>query len=419
MPKGFPFAHPRFWMNSFLPPASIAVCILGVIAVVRERRATVKQLTLGFGTVLIVGGIAAECFFPQSVSGALLVAVATCSVFGLLLVAGALWGPWSAPAAGARGAMCVIVGVVVGLFIPWSQRGADPATRPAGSPIPSLPFGIPGSAQSMRLSDRVTTTMDMQGVVADYGRTAVRIHPLLSFRSRSPDRFWTVFAPRSARRGPPRVLTGVVRDEESVTLSYQDDGLSRLRIDASDPRGAVRIEALSDLPRPVYSHLNSSCQLHISSHGKLALQFSPCREVVEIKPFDYPVGTPARLAYMDAHGVFRVVEAHSGEKGPFTTLTQGPLEDDEPLSITILADGELACRVTLYDWATQASTQLSPTAGWGLPENAIEFSLADEGEGFVFITLAGTSVGRGFDSVGHTPGVYRNTMTIEPVPAQE
>ena len=76
----------------------------------------------------------------------------------------------------------------------------------------------------------------------------------------------------------------------------------------------------------------------------------------------------------------------------------------------------------MHDWARKASAQLSPAAGWGVPENAIEFSLGHRGgrgEGFVFITLAGTSVGRGFDSVGHAPGVYRNAMTIKPVSASQ
>jgi hypothetical protein len=36
-----------------------------------------------------------------------------------------------------------------------------------------------------------------------------------------------------------------------------------------------------------------------------------------------------------------------------------------------------------------------------------------------FVTLAGTSVGRGWDSVGHAPGTYRNRMKIEWVDAEE
>ena len=91
-------------------------------------------------------------------------------------------------------------------------------------------------------------------------------------------------------------------------------------------------------------------------------------------PLDYPAGKSARLAYLDDENVFRVAEARSGEKGPFRTLAEGLLKDDEPLRITVMSRKKSVYRITLYDWAKQASRQLSPTAGWGLPENAIEFS---------------------------------------------
>jgi hypothetical protein len=64
-----------------------------------------------------------------------------------------------------------------------------------------------------------------------------------------------------------------------------------------------------------------------------------------------------------------------------------------------------------------ASTELSPNPGWGLPQNAIEFSLPDPASpANLFITLASTSVGRGFDSVSHAPGTYRNRIRIQPGP---
>ena len=67
------------------------------------------------------------------------------------------------------------------------------------------------------------------------------------------------------------------------------------------------------------------------------------------------------------------------------------------------------------DWAVQCSKQLSPTGGWGLAENSIEFSLRgeDERQAVFYFTLASTSAGRGFDSVGHRAGIYRNRMKIE------
>ena len=135
--------------------------------------------------------------------------------------------------------------------------------------------------------------------------------------------------------------------------------------------------------------------------------------------FDYPFGRPARFAYVDEAAV-SVVEASSGEKGPFHILAQGRLERSSSLEITLCDEDRAIGRLTLLVWPAQASTQLSPTAGWGVPENAIEFSLSGDeptSPASLFITLAATSVGRGWDSVGHAAGTYRNRITIEPGPA--
>ena len=97
-------------------------------------------------------------------------------------------------------------------------------------------------------------------------------------------------------------------------------------------------------------------------------------------------------------------------------LAGGRLGRAEPLAIT-LHDGDAAvARITLEDWSAQAGTTLSPTAGWGAPVNAIEFSRDGDAPGSraaIYVTLAGTSVGRGWDCVGHAAGTYRNRMRIE------
>ncbi|MHC5538643.1 hypothetical protein ACYOEI_10510 [Singulisphaera rosea] len=110
------------------------------------------------------------------------------------------------------------------------------------------------------------------------------------------------------------------------------------------------------------------------------------------------------------------MEASNGEKGPFKVLAQGRLGRGEPLGITLYDKGIAMAKITLEDWSAQAGTALSATAGWGFPVNAIEFSLASDRPGStaaIYTSLAGTSVGRGWDSVGHRAGTYRNRMTIE------
>ena len=90
-----------------------------------------------------------------------------------------------------------------------------------------------------------------------------------------------------------------------------------------------------------------------------------------------------------------------------------------PWIFTLYDNDTPQCLITLEDWAAQASTQLSPTAGWGFTENAISFQLLLPSEpnelstGFIYISLANTSTGRGFDSVGHTAGLYRNRIRVE------
>ena len=184
-----------------------------------------------------------------------------------------------------------------------------------------------------------------------------------------------------------------------------------------DERGTLHLESLTAVAQPVYTHLNSYTTLAISGHRRLFLAFSPAPDArIEVLPADYPSGRPARFAYVDPDRTFRIVQASDAEKGPFTTLASGTLAPDAPISITLYDEDTPVARITFDDFAAQASTELSPTAGWSVPQNAIELRRSgDAPSSFVDIslTLAGTSVGRGFDSVGHAPGVYRNRMRLE------
>jgi hypothetical protein len=179
----------------------------------------------------------------------------------------------------------------------------------------------------------------------------------------------------------------------------------------------AEIESYTTLTKSVFSHLNSFCQIVVMGHRRLSLAFSPCgQDRIDVLPSDYPIGRPVRTAYFDGHATFHVVEATSGEKGPYRKLANGSLFRGETLGITVFDEGKPICKLTLADWSAQAGIQLSPTAGWGLPVNAIEFKLSGDqmsDAGVIYITLAGTSIGRGWDSVGHSPGTYRNQMRIE------
>jgi hypothetical protein len=181
---------------------------------------------------------------------------------------------------------------------------------------------------------------------------------------------------------------------------------------------ALEVEATTSVGREVYAHLDSYTHVDaIAPAGAtLSLVFSPCPDApIEVRPADYPVGRPMRFAYVDDQDVLRVVEATSGEKGPFHELARGSVDAGGPLAVTLLVDGAPACRLTWRDYLAQAGRALSPTAGWGVPVNAIEFRLEAPGRLSLWCTLAGTSVGRGFQSVGHAPGVYTNRLRVEPL----
>jgi hypothetical protein len=314
---------------------------------------------------------------------------------------------------------------IVGASIIVLERPAAPGTRPfpedrAGPREPDIaaPKSVPGAID---FGSRAMVYTAEGSLTIPLSPLTVTVDPLLRFISRSADGCWTILARPDDRAGPEPRLRGAVKiDDWSWDLAYEFPGQGTARLFlAQDPKGRlISIDAVTRLERPVFSHLNSYCDVEVRGHHRLALQFSPCAQArIEVVPHDYPFGRPARFAYVDQARRFRVVEASSGEKGPFRTLAEGRLDPSSPLEITLWDEDRAAGRLVLLDWSAQASTQLSPTAGWGVAENAIEFSLSGNDPSSptsLFFTLAGTSVGRGWDSVGHAPGTYRNRITIEP-----
>src|SRR5690606_33004362 len=185
--------------------------------------------------------------------------------------------------------------------------------------------------------------------------------------------------------------------------AYRDVGESTLIVDGD------AIEAMTSLPRDVYSHLNSFATIEIPFEATIA--FGPIATAFPIEPADYPSGRPIKLAYLDEAGL-HVVRASDAEKGPFEELGSGPLRRGEPLRIELgpLA-GAPGCRLVFEDWSAQASMAPSPTAGWGVSQSSVQFFSR-----YVLMTLADTGPGRGFDSVGHAAGVYRNRVRVTQLP---
>ena len=321
----------------------------------------------------------------------------------------------SLPRRAAPIALTTGLAALVGAALPIAQRPAVADTAPANIALPEEPSGkVPqASGEAVRLTGSVEVLPDDGTVFLRSGQRSMAIRPLLTFQSRSPDGCWTLLARGKARRGPERKVIQSSLHGSELILFYHDDDRTVLTVDANRAPPITRLEAASRLAKPVWSHLNTFTELAIAARGQLSVSFSPCPDArIEVRDSDYPFGRPARFAYLAADDTFHVVEARSAEKGPFRHLASGFLATNAPLEMTFFDDGTPIFRVVLNDWAAQASRQISPTAGWNVPVNAIEFSREADSVARVFITLAATSVGRGYESVGHAAGVYRNRMSI-------
>jgi hypothetical protein len=422
-PGGFGLGHARFWLNRFLPIVVLGWCIGSLVSLHREDRAQLLLWLPAWPAAWGAGAIASRIVFPISLArlwlGPLFFAVLL-SVCLIPIVRGV-----------ARRANLPLLAVMffwsaVGVSALLCERPQPPGTRPLfiGPPTVeetgSSPSGsLPGAFSLGR--DVLVQSSDASLSVRLAPLTVI-VSPLLRFLSCAPDGCWTVFARPKSRAGPePRLVSGGA-DNGTLWLAYDfpGEGSATLQVARDMQRRSVEITALTELKRSVFSHLNSYCDLEVRGHRRLSLGFSPCPEArIEVVHFDYPFGRPARFAFVDEDRRFRVVEASSGEKGPFRTLAEGRLASSDPLVITLYDEDREVGRVTLADWSAQVSTQLSPTAGWNVPVNAIEFSLSDENPtspASIFVTLAATSVGRGWDCVGHAAGTYRNRITIDPSP---
>lgn len=390
MPHGFPLLHGRTLANTIGPGL-----VLGLGLSLRSSRAagaTLAGLWLGVALGLILA-------FPLSGPR---VALAPLAV-GLVLLAVTRRWP-----------RLVLAGALLGVALPFTQRGPEPDTRPLLPPGAALPAPFEGWAAGPGEGPafEVRAAAESVGLELGPGRR-VDVEPLLTFTSRSPDRCWTLLASPDERRGPAR---GVERVSARLVDYASADGPAALRARARP--GALEVEGLVALEGPVFAHLARASLVSVSGLAAPSVRFDACPGVdVELRESDYPVGRPARFACFDGERL-RVLEATSGEKGPFRALAEGPLARGQPLGLTLLDGGAPVVHVAWLDFTAQAGLGLSPTAGWGAPVNALELHLDRTPRSSrvrLHAELAATSIGRGWDSVGHAAGVYRERLVVRPL----
>ena len=409
MPGGFPSWAPQYWFNQVLPLVVLAVIVAALFAPKALRTALAPAIQLAFPVFWMVFAVSLRLTFPDSIgflwnllfAGGFVLAVLWVRQYRFTVPHAWLLPCFALPA------------LWMGWVLPGSQRAEDPATHPAEQALPELPSNTSAPAF-------IKLSKDAQVHPSD-GRTVIRrdqlvltVQPLLSIANRSPDRCWTELALPEDSRATSRKLAATMRDGQRWKLLFRDEDQSLLEIVAAR-EGAIEIDARSRLAQPVFSHVSQSTSVTIRGHKKLSVSFSP----IPGKRIEVPGPMEAaRFAYVDATGTFHVAQASSQDHGPYTELGVGPLKSGEPLVLT-LHDGETAAfRISLADWAAQASTQLSPAAGWGVPANAIELVRAgdpEEAPAEILFSLASSHIGRGSPSVGMAAGVYRNRITVQPV----
>lgn len=398
LPHGFAPTDVWFWSNTVIPALAVLTTLAVFVRLLffRSSRVALSVLVAAAAGGWSGAALTGVFLFPSSMT---LGRCAATVAVALVLIAVAVWAR-ERPAPTLVG---LATGALLGGVVIFAQRAPAPSTRPAG-----------GTLAEMQGEDTVEDAATGQ-VLLTCGKGKLRIAPLLSFRSRSPDRTWTVLAPDEP--GPQRKLTHYAKTPVGFRASYSDDGLSTL-VAVKDRAGGLEVDAVSKLGAPVYSHLNSFTTIHIAFDALVS--FSPTGPSrFPIEPADYPTGRPSQLAYLAEDLTFRVVRARDAEKGPFTELAKGRLGRDEPLVIEIRPQSEAdktdkGCRLTFKDWSSQVSTEPSPTAGWGVPQNSVQFFKGGD-ESLILLALAETGPGRGWHSVGHAEGTYRNRVRVEPL----
>lgn len=416
MAQGFPPGHPKFFANLVIPAAVFAVSMLGLFAALRANGFLLNGLA-AFPLVfwMMLGG----AWYQHSPLSIRYVGPLLLPLLLLLMMA------WFWTRRG-RGGMTLLsftatlAAVGCGVGFAYAQRGVDKAASPYKNsvfivlPDRGAQVDAPAAERPFKL-DAENAQLSVQ-----HNGVSLHILPILTFMSRSPDRTWSRFAPPNTNNAT-RQLMGLRETTEQATARYMSsmgntgEGQSALIVSWDGEKLPFSLEAITGLEKPVYSHLNQYCILSLKGLKTPRIAFSPCAEKpIDMQPHAPPARHPVRFAYVSAQKTFHVAEAQRKEKGPFTELASGPHDPATPLTLTFL-DGETPkLKVTLLDFTAQAGTVLSPTAGWGMPVNAVEFSLDDStGTVTVWFTLAGTGIGRGWDTVGHPPGTYRNRMKVE------
>ncbi|HEX8950348.1 MAG TPA: hypothetical protein VF945_00815, partial [Polyangia bacterium] len=384
MPGGFPSSSTEYWVNEVAPIFCIALLLTALFARGRFSHAILPPVVAAIPAFWLAFGISARLTFDDSFGSRWTMAFVPAAAVGGLWVNQfrlRLTVKWLVP-------LLVVPALWAGWVFPGTQRAPEPATTPTGASFGAAPPG-PSDQKVIKLTRDAQIRPGESRVVFRRDKLVLNVQPLLSFANRSPDRCWTALAPEGTSTPTNRVLVSKIHDGARWSFYYKDEDGSALDVAAAKD-GAVQLDGRSRLAHAIFAHVDSFAELTVQGHQKLSVAFSPVPE----RRIEPPAATaPARFAYVDGNETFHIVQASERQRGPFTEIAAGRLKRGDPLVVTLYDGDKPAFTVTLEDWAAQVSTQLSPTAGGGVPVNAIELVRGGEPETspvLITFTLAAT-----------------------------
>ena len=366
MPGSFPSSATEFWVNQFWPPVIVVVLVVALLARGKLGEALLPAALAAIPAFWLTFGLSARLTFDQSFESAwhtpfvLAFGLAVLWIHKMRLRVRA-W--WLVP-------LFVIPAAIFGWALPGTQRAPEPSTTPVGASF-APPPPVLGDAKVIKLAKDAQVRPDEGRVVVKRDKMILNVLPFLSFTDRSPDRSWVALAPEGTSKPTNRILAAKVRDGAGWKLYYKDEGGSVMGVSILQALGfsPIAIDASSRIEQPIFSHLNTYAEIAVSGHTKLTVSFSP----VPDKRVELAAPAAAeRFAYVDANDTFHIMQAATRQRGPFTEIASGHLKKGDALVVTLYDGDKAAFAISLADWSAQASTALSPTAGAGVPVNAIE-----------------------------------------------
>jgi len=217
LPGGFPVLHVRFLANRVLPACAIVAAVAGLFALCSRRWTAVSYLLIALAATWTAAGAAGLMLFPRSRTAFFLAAMAASVLIWLNVRRVVNVAP---TVDRRRGVLIGLCACLLGAMVPFTQRAEVADTRPLDLPPPKPESPTDGGqlptyfrpAPGVEVFSAEPTLTVRAGL-------KIEIEPLLTFVSRSPDRFWTSLAPDAERDGPRRRLLSVrKKDPEKMSL---------------------------------------------------------------------------------------------------------------------------------------------------------------------------------------------------------